>query len=637
MTKTKTPDSNMMPSPQPCLLPDNWSFRTNPLSGDGGGHIIESLAEALEVHPLIAKLLTQRGITDQESAEVYLHPTLKDMLPPFTMRDLKTASVRVADAIQRGEKVAIHGDYDVDGITSTTMLLDFLESMGTTVGYHIPHRLHEGYGLSPEAVRQTAQSGATLLITVDCGIACHQEVALARSLGMDVLIIDHHPPDNAQGLPDANGIVNAHRTDCGFADGVLAAVGTVFHLIIGVRRELRDRNFFSGTGEPPLKQYLDLVALGTIADMVPLTGQNRIMVSIGLKELANSRRPGLQALLHLSGSRTPITTWTIGFVLAPRLNAAGRLGDAGRAVRLLSTTEHEVAYELAKELNDENRKRQELGEAIFRQAMELYQEATESKQHVNLPQNAVQAPGLAKPTVWIWPNPPLVIISAPGWHYGVLGIVASRIMEATGKATVIIGFAPDNTGKGSARSIPGINIGEALHSCKEQDTLTSAGGHKAAGGLSLRSDQLTSFCGTLHRHIHEHWPESNDNSVQNIDQFNGHVIHAELDLSQLTPQLVDNLRLLEPFGPGNEEPLLLSRNLKVTGCRVFKEKHVRCKLSGDGIPVSRAVDAIGFNMAGDTLQNNNIINAIHVPRWNDHGKQRTLELLLKDISLVTKE
>ncbi|HEX8909937.1 MAG TPA: single-stranded-DNA-specific exonuclease RecJ, partial [Anaeromyxobacteraceae bacterium] len=428
------------------------------------------LSRELGLDPLAARVLACRGLADPADANRFLDPKLSDLPDPFLMSGMERAVERLARALEAGERIALYGDYDVDGVTSTALLAGFLRAAGGDVLTYVPHRLVEGYGLNTDAVRRLAEGGARLLVSLDCGITSVAEVRAAAELGVDAVVVDHHTVPVE--LPAAVAILNPHQPRCGYPYKPLAAVGVTFCLAMALRKRLREAGRFGATRpEPNLRQALDLVALGTVADVVPLTGVNRILVRWGLEELARTGRPGLRALKRVAGiaDGAPVGAGQVGFRLGPRLNAAGRLDDAGRGVRLLLSRDEGEATALADELDRENRARQEIEHQILEQAVVQAEERV-----------AAGARGLV-----LWRE---------SWHPGVVGIVASRVVERFHRPAVLVGVA-NGAGKGSGRSIEAFHLHDALTACAGH--LQRFGGHKHAAGVTVDPAALPAFRGAF--------------------------------------------------------------------------------------------------------------------------------------------
>ncbi|MGH7817894.1 MAG: single-stranded-DNA-specific exonuclease RecJ, partial [Candidatus Binatia bacterium] len=425
------------------------------------GHVAE-----FQVTPLLARILTLRGLTDTDSARCYLSSSLRADLPtPFVMADMAPAVERIVGAVKNQEQIGIWGDYDVDGTTGASVLVSFLREIGAQPIYHIPHRIEEGYGLNIEGLRLFKERGVDLVVTVDCGISNAKEVAAARDFGLDIVVVDHHQPPEE--MPPAVAVINPHRKDCAFPDKGLCAAGLAFYLAIGLRARLRDAGWFKNSTAPDIRRYLDIVTLGTIADMVPLKGVNRTLIKRGLAELGNSVRPGVVALKQVSGiGAGEVTAGQVGFRLGPRINAAGRVDYAVKVVELLTTDSSEIAERIAQELEEHNQERRAIEAEVLGQALAQASAAMNGGPRHSL------------------------VLAGEGWHPGVLGIVASRIVEKFYRPTVVIGFN-EGAGKGSARSIRGFHMVEGFRRCAE--SLEKFGGHEYAGGLSIKPERLEQF------------------------------------------------------------------------------------------------------------------------------------------------
>ncbi len=496
--------------------------------------VVSLLSEQLKIPPLVARILVLRGLNDPDSARRYLSSSLRSDLPsPFLMAGMEQAAGRLVRALERKELICVWGDYDVDGTTGTAALVSFLREVGGKVTYYIPHRIDEGYGLNPEGLKCLSSQGVRLVVSVDCGISNYEEVELARSIGIDVVIVDHHelPPN----LPPAFAITNPHRPDCSFPDKGLSGAGLAFYLIIGLRAKLREAGWFGASESPDIRRYLDIVTLGTIADMVPLTGVNRVLARRGLTELGGSTRPGVVALKQVA--RLPpgeISAGQVGFQLGPRINAAGRMDAGLKVVEMLTTESHEVALRIAQELDEHNRERQAMEAQVLEEAL-----------------SQVDADPLLKERYSI-------VLGREGWHPGVLGIVASRIVERFHRPTVVIAFS-QGAGKGSARSIRGFHMVEGLRCCA--DFLEKFGGHEYAGGLSIKQEKFPSFL--------TRFEEIARNSLAPEDLIPVLEVDAELEFSEIGLSLVRHIETLKPFGIGNPEPLFVTKAVEVSERRDF--------------------------------------------------------------------
>jgi single-stranded-DNA-specific exonuclease len=507
-------------------------------------HRPEAVAELSARHGLprlVARILLNRGLSGAEDILAFLDPTLERLTSPFGLADLDAACARLGRAVRQGEAVAVYGDYDADGLTATCLLVQFLGELGLSCVPHIPDRLREGYGLRLESLKELAPR-ARLLVTVDCGVSDLREVAWANEAGLEVIVTDHHelPPE----LPPALAVVNPKRGGQDYPFGELAGVGVALLLALGLRAELRDQGWFRDREEPNLKAYLDLVALGTAADVVPVTGENRILVSQGLKVMEESRRPGLIALKEVAGLEgKPITFRNLVFHLAPRLNAAGRLGQARGALELLLATELNQARVQAGVLNRLNRERQALEEDVLRQAAEM-----------------IRRQG--------WSKRPVLVLAQEGWHPGVLGIVAARLAEAYHRPTALVSLA-DGVGRGSARSIEGFHLFKGIHTCREY--LSRYGGHAAAAGFELPAGNVAAFTELLEQAFWEQVGETPPRPTLKVD--------AEVALPDLDEDFYQHLERLRPFGPGNPEPVFTCDGAQCLTSRVVGDRHLKVQLA----------------------------------------------------------
>lgn len=514
----------------------------------------EALGAKLNILPVTAQLLINRGLVDCDKAFSFLTPDLKDLHDPFLMAGMDRAAARINEAVRSAQKIAVYGDYDVDGTTSTALLHLFFKELGVDTVCYIPDRHKEGYGLNCEAVKKLAAQGVRLLLTVDCGSSNHEEIALANTLGVDVIVTDHH--ELPSGLPPAYAVINPKQKGCSFPFKGLAGVGVAFNLAMAVRALLRKAGWFTGA-EPNLKKYLDLVAIGTVADMVPLLDENRVLVSYGLKELDSTRRTGLIALKEAVGIKAgKVDSDNIAYNIAPRINAAGRVASAATALRLLTTDDAAAARALAASLDRENHSRQKLEEEILKEAVQM------CGAHVS---------GRG------------IVLSCDGWHSGVIGIVASRLAERFSRPVVLIAV-DGNVGKGSARGIRSYNILEGIMACA--GLLERYGGHKAAAGLTLRKDNIEGFREAFLRHVNG--TLSDDDLVPEI------VLDAQVSLGEIDLRMVSEIGSLAPFGVANREPLLCCTDAHIIGTEVVKSRHLRFKLRHNDC----ARNGIGFGLAG---------------------------------------
>jgi single-stranded-DNA-specific exonuclease len=512
------------------------------------------------------------------------------------LKDMDQGVDLILQAIENHEKITIYGDYDADGLTATALLVHFFSQLDIPVSYCIPNRLVEGYGLNQEAVHKMAREGTGLVVTVDCGVSNTREIALAKGLGMKMVVTDHHqvPEDFAPLCP----MINPHRSDSSFPFKHLAGVGLAFFLAIAVRAALRQRGWFRRRSEPDLRKYLDLVALGTVADMVPLQDQNRILVSAGLERMQNSFWPGLGAIVETAvvvpGMVTP---HDIAFRIAPRLNASGRMGSAEMCVVALTTDQPNIAKELATQLEVMNNQRQ----SIERHIAEHIEREIFSK---GFPED--------QRTLVFWGN---------DWHRGVLGIVASKLVEKYHRPVLVLSVQ-EGMAFGSGRSIPGFNLYEALRRLRH--LLRRFGGHQHAAGLALEASCMNDFSRELERLAKEHLrPEDLISTIE---------IDAETSLQEMTLETVGHLNTLAPFGPGNPEPLLLARSVQVIESRIVGDKHLKMKAKQEGA----VTEVIGFGLSENHSLQGKKVNLVFTPeidRWQGYEK---VQLKLIDLELADR-
>ena len=502
---------------------------------------------------LIARILFNRGLLGEEDVLAFLDPALERLHPPFGLPDLEVAAARLGEAVMAKETVAVYGDYDVDGLTSTCLLQHFFQELGAPCLTYIPDRLQEGYGLRLPALELLARR-AGLLVTVDCGISDAAEVAWANEQGLEVIVTDHH--ELPRELPPALAVVNPKRGGADYPFPDLAGVGVALLLALGVRAYLRGRGWFQNRPEPNLRSCLDLVALGTAADVAPVVGENRILVRQGLKVLEESRRPGLVALKEAAGLEgKPVSYRDTVFRLAPRLNAAGRLGQARGALELLLSRDLAQARVQARYLSDLNRQRQNLEEGVRRQALAQ-----------------LQARGMTGRPVWV--------LAGEDWHPGVLGIVAARLAEEHHKPVALVNL-DNGRGRGSARSVEGFHLFKGLEACRE--LLSRYGGHQAAAGFEILARDLEALQEGLERALDEQAGTETLQPTLKVD--------AQVELEELNEEFYRHLERLRPFGPGNPEPVLASFGVECLDSRVVGERHLKVRLLQKG----HLLEAIAFD------------------------------------------
>jgi single-stranded-DNA-specific exonuclease len=528
------------------MPPVNWLLRPALFSE-------RPLVDELGCPPFLARLLALRGMSDPAEARLFLDPRLKNLADPFLLPGMGAAIERILQAIDRRERIVLYGDYDVDGVTSLALFTRVLRRLGADPQPFLPLRMDEGYGLSPEGIaRCVASHRPQLLLALDCGTCSVAEIAGLRGQGVDVLVFDHHESKAEQ--PACLALVNPKL---GADFHYLCSVGIVFkacHALLKMRP----------APDIDLREYLDIVALGTVADIVPLKGENRILVHRGLQQLEKSRWPGVRALIDVAGVTAPFKPADIGFKLGPRINAAGRLASAEQALELLLTEDHARARELAAALSEQNRERQEVEKAILLEAEALVEREF-------LPEHAA------------------IIVAGDGWHPGVLGIVASRLSKAYHRATFVIGFDETGLGKGSGRSIEGLSMVKALGTCA--DCLVKFGGHEMAAGLTIQREHFPMFQESFLRQAR---------ALLTDEQLRPRIyLDAEVALADLDFAFLEHHDRLQPFGIGNSQPLFLARNVRPAESRVLKEKHYRFMLEQNG--AGRAREAIFFGGATQPL------------------------------------
>jgi single-stranded-DNA-specific exonuclease len=562
-----------------------------------------AIAQRYGLDELLARVLAGRNV-DVDQVESFLDPTIKRLMPdPYTVTAMEAASLRIADAVVRSESIAIFGDYDVDGATASALLGRYLHHCGLDPIIHIPDRIFEGYGPNVDAIRSFAERGAKLLITVDCGVTSLEPLAEARRLGLDAVVIDHHQADEK--LPEAVAIVDPNRADDLSGLGHLAAVGLVFLTAVAVTRELRRRDFWSDVRvEPDLRSLLHLVALGTVADVVPLHGLNRAFVAKGLVALRWREHVGATALMDVARLSGPPEPWHLGFLLGPRINAGGRIGRADLGVRLLLEEDPSEAARIAAELDRLNRERQQIEQATLAQA-----EA-----------EALAALGLEEKGA-------VVVTAAEGWHPGVVGLVAARLKERYGRPAFAIALEPGGTGTGSGRSITGVDLGRTVRRAVQEGLLLKGGGHAMAAGVTLKKDALGAFRAFLEDTLAA--------PVEAARRERALLIDGAVSAGGFNPALVGLLSRAGPYGAGNPEPLLALPAHTLVYADPVGESHIRARLrSGDG----KFVNAIAFRAAGQTLgkalleNRGRVLHAagqIALDRWQ--GEER-VQLRLTDLA-----
>jgi len=586
--------------------------RTNP-------EYVKYVSKTASISPALAQILINRGLKTQQAINDFLKPRLSDFSDPFALAGVNTAIERIRHAVSRNEKILVHGDYDADGVTATAIMVHALRTLGLDVHYFIPNRITHGYGFNPAAVKVAKKLGAGLIITVDCGITSFEAASLAKKEGIDVIITDHHEPivrmqDKKEHvscivhhesfvLPEAVVVINPKLMPnaSGFTD--LSGAGLAFKIAqaleqIGVKVS-RGQGKTPRILEPsnPSFLLLDLAALGTVADVVPLTGENRIIVKEGIKLIRAGQRPGISALKSAAGlNGREIKSGLLSFTLIPRINAAGRIADAGDVVRLLLSDAEGESSDLSLWLDGLNSKRQRIEEDVYQEALaKLNAEGFDS----------------------------VIVLAGDGWHQGVVGIVASRIAEEFNRPAFVLSVE-DGVAKGSARSVPSFNICAGLAECKE--LLLSFGGHKQAAGVRLKAENIPAFRTSMQEIIKNSPDFTGDGSIPLLE------IDADITLSEINHNLIKELQMLEPLGNGNEEPFFGSKGLEVINPRIVGNNHLKMRLKQGG----QSLDVIGFDMAasGDSLRRGApdipaVIDAVFTPALNEWNNRTCLQLNLK--------
>lgn len=565
--------------------------------------IVQAIAQNNNLPEIVARVVAGRGISI-EDAPVFLNPTLKETLPdPSIFKDMDKACSCIADAIIEGEKVAIFGDYDVDGATSAAIFKKFFKALGQELTAYIPDRMNEGYGPNRKALLELKAAGHKLVITVDCGIVSFEPLSAAKDAGLDIIVLDHHQAEAK--LPDALAVVNPNRLDQETGFGQLAAIGVSFITIVGINRELRNRGWYTeqGINEPNIIEWLDLVALGTICDVVPLVGVNRALVSQGLKIMARRSNIGLKALSDVAGINEAPGTYHAGFLLGPRVNAGGRVGRSEAGTILLSTDNEDEAIKIASELNTYNAERQAIEAMVLEDAMDRVQ-------------NEIGAGGVL---------PPVIVAANVGWHPGVIGIVAGRLKEHFNRPTLVIAIDDNGEAKGSARSVIGVDMGAAVTAARQAEILTAGGGHAMAAGLSLKAENIDALGVFLNERL--------KSTVEKAMKALSLKLDGVLSLSAVSPSLVHQLDVIGPYGQGNAQPRFAFADCYISYVDIVGKDHVKVSLKG---PDGCNVKAMAFRSADKPLgrlllesrgQQIKIAGTIRNNHWNG---QTSAEIFIED-------
>lgn len=541
-----------------------------------------SLARVLAVSPILANLLVNRGYADERAARTFLAPDYDQLHEPYLMLGMREAVARLKQAIENHESVLIYGDYDVDGTTGTAILLRALKLLGAQTGFHIPHRFTEGYGIQQPALERAAADGYKLVVSVDCGIRAHEPLYWARDHGLDVIITDHHLPDENEGAPPAFAVLNPNQAGCEYPDKHLAGVGVAFKLVHALFREYGR--------EAQVAAFMKVVAIGTVADVAKLVGENRTIVAIGLKDLARVANPGLKALIDVAGcgDGKGMTAYDVGFRLGPRINAAGRMDAARAVVELFDTRDAAVARHLAEHLDARNEERKTVQQQIIDLALAELGDGTEAK---------------------------VAVIEGAGWHRGVIGIAASKIAERLNRPCVVLSIDGD-VAHGSGRSIEAYHLLNGLTACA--DLFEKFGGHSHAAGITIRPEKIAEF----RRRLNEHAASC----LTAEDLEHSVTIDMELPAESVTFQLARELQALEPFGAGNARPVFATRNLRcLSEPQVLKDRHLKLRLAG---PQNRPLEAVWWNCietVGETPVVSGSIElaySIETSVWNDEYRMQ---------------
>ncbi len=556
-------------------------------------YAVKSLADLLNISEILARLLVLRKISNFNQAKSFFRPSLDSLNDPFLMDGMETATYRVIQALTENQLICVYGDYDVDGTCSTALLYMFLKELGANVEFYIPQRLTEGYGLSKLGIDTIKSKGTALLISVDCGITAVEETGYANQLGMDVIICDHHQPKEE--LPPALAVLDPLKPNCQYPFKYLSGAGVAFKLAQGVSERI-------GKRELPLK-YLDLVALAGAADIVPLVDENRILVREGLDRINTGPRPGIAAIID-SSNIIPgnLTSGQVVFTIAPRINAVGRLGDAQRAVELLITEDKNEALKLAEVLESENHERRKIDENTYEGALEIIQNSLDLTEEV------------------------AIILHQEKWHPGVIGIVASRLVERYYRPTIML-TTVDGVAKGSARSISNFNIYEALRKC--EDLLIHFGGHQAAAGLAVELEKIDEFRAKFNQVVKESMSE--DDLLPEIH------IDSKIKFSEITPKFLRIIDQFSPFGPGNMRPVFLSEDIEVVNYpRIVGNNHLLFNVKQDSS--DRVFDCIGFNMGDylDLIKRRSLINIVYTIEKSTRDGRTFPQFKIKDIKSSDK-
>ena len=555
-----------------------------------------TMSQRFGLDPCLADILSARGF-EAEDLSAYLDPTLQATLPdPSHLLDMDKAVLRLLTAVEKKQDIYLFGDYDVDGATSTALLYRFLVAIGATVRFYIPDRMREGYGPNPTNLKLLRDRGAEVVVTLDCGSTAFEALEAGTASGLEIIVLDHHIGE-AQ-LPKAVAVVNPNRADESSPHKQIAAVGVTFLFVMAMARALKSATWFKGT-LPDIREYLDLVALGTVADVMPLTGLNRAFVRQGLKVWAMQHNLGLKVLGEVAGLDKPVDAYALGYVFGPRINAGGRVGQADLGTRLLTTTDIAEARTWAQELDRLNRERQEIEKEVLQQAIET----VEHGGHKDFP---------------------FLCVAGDNWHPGVIGIVAGRLKELYAKPTFVISFDND-IGKGSGRSVTGVDLGHLVHAAREKGLVINGGGHAMAAGITVSKVTLKDF----QAHLNE--------AIQDQDLTPTLMVDTSLSAAGASFAMADRLKVLEPMGMGNPSPKFLFKNLMVTYAEVVGEQHVRCTLKGEEGTVIQAIafravsNQLGQVLLAKSFRPCHVVGTLKVDEWQGRKK---VQLQIEDVLVL---
>jgi single-stranded-DNA-specific exonuclease len=556
-----------------------------------------ALARVLGISPIVAALLISRGCTDESAARTFLNPSLEQLHDPYRMLGMREAVSRLNRAIDTREPILIYGDYDVDGTTGTAVLLRALKLLGAAASFHVPHRFTEGYGIQQAALERAVADGCKLAVSVDCGIRAHEPLYWARDNGLDVIVTDHHLPDEGEGVPPAYAVLNPNQRDCTYPDKSLAGVGVAFKLVEALFRE-RGR-------EAQISAFLKVVAIGTVADVAKLTGENRTIVSLGLRDLIKAKNPGLKALLEVAGCADGgvLTAYDLAFRIGPRINAAGRMDAARAVVELFDTRDREEAIRLAEHLDLRNRERRLVQQEIFELALNEFEKGRREQLYGHV-----------------------AVIAGQGWHRGVIGIAASKIVERINRPCVVLSIDGD-LAHGSGRSIEPYHLLDGLTTCA--DLFEKFGGHSHAAGITIRAERIEELRQRLNEHAASCLTEEDLTPSLQID--------AELAFEAVNFQLAMELGALEPFGAGNPRPVFVSRNLRIMSePRVMKGRHLKMYLFGER---GRPLEAVWWNCLDQmerTPAKNDGIEVAYTIETNMWNGELRMQLNVEDMVLESR-